>query len=106
MIGSLIALALLTQTPSAAEAEVAAVLDRLNAASTAADGASYFSLFTPDARFVGTDAGEHWSLAEFRAYAEPHFARGRGWSYPASERTITIAPIGCRCVAWFEEKLT
>lgn len=90
---------------SSQEAEVAAVLDRLNAASTAADGEAYFAQFTPDARFVGTDATEHWTLPEFRAYAAPVFARGRGWSYPATERTITIAPIGCRCIAWFEEKL-
>lgn len=88
------------------EAEVAAVLDRLNAASMAADGEAYFALFTPDARFIGTDATEHWTLPEFRAYAAPVFARGRGWSYPATERTITIAPIDCRCIAWFEEKLS
>ena len=92
--------------PDPAEVEIAAVLDRLNAASTAADGAAYFALFTPDARFVGTDASEHWTLEEFRAYAGPNFARGRGWSYPATARTITVAPIDCRCVAWFEEKLT
>ena len=87
-------------------AQVAAVLDRLNVASTAADSAAYFGLFTPDARFIGTDAAEHWTLPQFRAFAEPYFARGRGWSYPATERTITIAPIECRCIAWFEEKLT
>jgi hypothetical protein len=97
----IVALALQTSP----EGEVAAVLDQLNAASTAADGPAYFALFTPDARFVGTDATEHWPLAEFRAFAEPYFARGRGWSYPATERTITIAPIECRCIAWFEEKL-
>lgn len=109
MIAPFIALALSLQTPAVAAdpavGEVAAVLDRLNAASTAADGPAYFGLFTPDARFVGTDASEHWSLAEFRAFAEPHFARGNGWSYPVTDRTITIAPIDCRCIAWFEEKL-
>ena len=98
--------AIAMQTADPAKAEVAAVLDALNIASAAADGPAYFALYTPDARFVGTDAGEHWSIAEFRAYAEPVFARGRGWSYRATERTITIAPIDCRCVAWFEEKLT
>jgi hypothetical protein len=87
------------------EAEVAAVLDQLNAASSAADGEAYFALFTPDARFVGTDATEHWTIPEFRTYAAASFGRGRGWSYPATERTITIAPIDCRCIAWFEEKL-
>lgn len=112
MISSVLALLLATQTPQVASdpapevAQVAAVLDRLNVASTAADGPTYFSLFTPDARFIGTDATEHWTLPQFRAFAEPYFARGRGWSYPATERTIAIAPIECRCIAWFEEKLT
>ncbi len=99
------ALAAALAIQSSPEADVAAVLDRLNAASTAADGEAYFALFTPDARFVGTDATEHWTVPEFRAYAAPVFARGRGWSYPATQRTITIAPIDCRCIAWFEEKL-
>lgn len=96
----------LQAAPAPEEPAVAAVLDRLNAASTAADGEAYFGLFTPDARFVGTDASEHWTLDQFRAFAAPHFARGNGWSYPATERIITVAPIDCRCVAWFEEKLT
>lgn len=95
----------LQAAPDPAEAEVAAVLDRLNAASSAADGQAYFALFTPDARFIGTDATERWSMAEFRAFAEPHFARGKGWSYPARDRVITIAPIECRCIAWFDEDL-
>ena len=105
MLAPLLALALSVQAPDPAVAQVAAVLDRLNAASAAADGEAYFALFTPEARFVGTDATEHWTLPEFRAFAEPHFARGNGWSYPATDRTITIAPIDCRCIAWFEEKL-
>ena len=107
MIAPLAALLLALQTAPAPdpEAQVAAVLDRLNAASTAADGPAYFALFTPEARFVGTDATEHWTLPEFRAFAEPYFSQGKGWSYPATERTITLAPIDCGCIAWFEEKL-
>jgi uncharacterized protein (TIGR02246 family) len=95
----------LQAAPDPAEAEIAAVLDRLNAASSAADGPAYFDLFTPDARFIGTDATERWSLTEFRAFAEPIFSRGRGWTYTPSARVITIAPIDCRCVAWFDEEL-
>lgn len=95
----------LQSAPDPAETAIAAVLDRLNAASTAADGPAYFSLFTPDARFIGTDATERWSLSEFRAYAEPYFAQGRGWTYTATARDITIAPIDCRCIAWFDEEL-
>jgi uncharacterized protein (TIGR02246 family) len=105
LFAAVAALALQT-APDPAEAEIAAVLDRLNAASTAADGPAYFGLFTPDARFIGTDATERWSLAEFRAYAEPYFARGRGWTYTATARDITIAPIDCRCIAWFDEALS
>ena len=107
MIASLAALVLLSaQTaPPPVEVQIGAVLDQLNAASTAADGPAYFDLFTPDARFIGTDTTERWSLAEFRAYAEPFFARGRGWTYTARERTVTVAPIDCRCVAWFDEVL-
>ena len=98
-------LALALQADPAAEAEIGSVLDQLNVASTAADAPAYFGLFTPDARFIGTDASERWSLAEFRAYAEPYFARGKGWTYDPGARVITIAPIDCRCVAWFDEEL-
>lgn len=105
MIAPLLALSLLVQAAPSPETEIAGVLDRLNEASSAADGATYFSLFTPDARFIGTDATERWSLAEFRAYAEPVFARGRGWTYTPRARVITVAPIDCRCIAWFDEEL-
>lgn len=87
------------------EADAAVVVDRMHQAASRADGPEYFAQFTPDARFVGTDASEHWSLAAFRAYAEPYFARGQGWTYTPRERSLTIAPIDCRCIAWFDETL-
>lgn len=94
------------QTADAAEqAAVAAVIDRMHAAASRADGADYFAQFTPEARFIGTDAGERWSLEAFRAYAEPFFARGQGWTYEPHDRVVNIAPIACRCVAWFDERL-
>jgi len=110
MLTPMIAALMLVQQPAApalpqAEAQVAAVLDQLNHASSTADETAYFSLFTPDARYVGTDATEHWTMAQFRAFAEPWFKRDSAWSFPATGRTITIAPIECRCIAWFEERL-
>ena len=87
------------------EGEVAETLDALHAAAARADGEAYFRLFTPDARFIGTDATERWTLSEFLAYAEPYFARGQGWTYTPVERTVTLAPIQCLCVAWFDEVL-
>ena len=65
--------------------------------------ARYFSHFTDDAVFLGTDATERWSVAEFRAYAKPHFARGKAWSFRSIRRAIVVhdgAPI-----AWFDEDL-
>lgn len=99
-----LSLGLLTADPETAA--VGEVIDRMHQAASAADGAAYFATFAPDARFVGTDATEHWPLSEFRVYAEPYFARGRGWTYVPRDRVVTIAPIACRCVAWFDEKLT
>lgn len=101
----LIAALALAAAPPTPEGEVADTLDALHAAAARADGPAYFDLFAPDARFIGTDATERWTLAEFRAYAEPHFARGRGWTYTPVERTVTLAPIQCLCIAWFDEVL-
>ncbi|WP_339929097.1 nuclear transport factor 2 family protein [uncultured Brevundimonas sp.] len=105
----LIATLMLTAAPQTADtaeqAAVSIVIDRMHAAASRADGADYFAQFTPDARFIGTDSGERWSLVAFRAYAEPFFARGQGWTYVPHDRVVTIAPIACRCVAWFDERL-
>ncbi len=87
------------------EEDIGAVLDRLHAAAARADGPAYFALYTPDAVFIGTDVTERWTLPEFRAYAEPHFSKGKGWAYAPRVRHVTVAPIDCRCVAWFDEVL-
>ncbi|MBW8303533.1 MAG: nuclear transport factor 2 family protein [Brevundimonas sp.] len=105
MIALVAALVLVAAPPPTPEEDVAAVIDALHAAASRDDGAAYFGLFTPDARFIGTDATERWTLAEFRAYAGPYFARGQGWTYTPVERTVTLAPISCLCIAWFDEVL-
>ena len=87
------------------EQDIAAVLDALHAAAAKADGPAYFALYTPDATYLGTDASERWSLEAFKGYAMPYFAKGQGWTYTPRERHITIAPVDCRCVAWFDELL-
>ena len=96
------------QAGPAADVEIAPVnrtLDAMHAAASIADGEAYFATFTPDARFIGTDATERWTLPEFRAYAMPYFSQGKGWTYRPVTRVVTIAPIDCRCVAWFDEVL-
>jgi len=110
--GALLAFAFLTlavSTPahaqSAEQVQVAATLDTFHAAAARADGAAYFALFAPDGVFIGTDVHERWTVADFKAYAQPFFARGKGWVYKARERHVTLAPGDCRCVAWFDEVL-
>jgi len=68
-----------------------------------ADLEGYFELFTPEAVFLGTDPGERWSVEEFRAYAEPLFRQGRGWTYRPAERHVVVASGGG--TAWFDELL-
>lgn len=81
-------------TSASVEREVGAVLDALHEAAARADGAGYFALFADDAVFLGTDEHERWTLAEFRAYAEPLFARGRGWMYRPLRRHVVAQADG------------
>lgn len=90
------------ETPDETKARVSAALDALHSAAARADGV-YFSLFAPEAVFYGTDATERWTLPEFRAYAEPIFARGQGWTYTSTERHVFVDADGD--TAWFDERL-
>jgi len=94
-----------TLPPSGEVEAVGRVLDQMHGAASRADGAAYFDLFTPDGRFIGTDATERWDIPAFRAYAMPYFSQGKGWTYRPVSRIVTVAPIDCRCVAWFDEVL-
>ena len=76
---------------------------RWHAAAASADEEKYFSYFTPDAVFLGTDATERWTRDEFRKWAHPYFAKGKAWSFKSVARWITFAPD--HTVAWFDEAL-
>lgn len=80
-------------------------LDQLHDAAAKADGKRYFKLFTDDAIYIGTDAAERWTIKEFRAFAEPYFAKGTGWTYKPRSRHVVVADTPCHCVAWFDELL-
>lgn len=101
------ALALLAASVLAAsspsEKTIAAVLDDFHDAAAAADGARYFAHFAPDGVFLGTDASERWTVAQFKAYAAPHFAKGHGWKYTPKSRDIALSADGD--TAWFDELL-
>ena len=86
-----------------AAGDVARALDSFHDAAAVADGERYFALFPADAVFLGTDATERWTGAEFRAFASRYFERESAWTYVPFERHVTIAPGGA--LAWFDEAL-
>lgn len=101
---SLGALPLTAQIPESVTG-INATLDELHDAASKADGARYFRLFTDDAVYIGTDAAERWTIQEFRAFAEPYFAKGTGWTYRPRSRNVVVPKLACKCVAWFDELL-
>jgi hypothetical protein len=89
------------QPRSDASKAIEGELDDFHDAAAHADEDRYFAHFAPDAVFVGTDATERWDVGAFRAYAHPHFARGKAWSFRGVHRRIALRGD----VAWFEEDL-
>lgn len=82
-----------------------ATLDAVHDAASKADGKRYFGLYSKDAIYIGTDAAERWTITQFRAYAEPYFAKGKGWTYRPRERHVVVTDNPCKCIAWFDELL-
>jgi beta-lactamase class D len=64
---------------------------------------AYIGAMTPDAVYIGTDATERWTGAEFRDFCKPHFDRKRTWTFRATERNVTLSADGQ--LAWFDELL-
>ncbi|MFT5357273.1 MAG: ketosteroid isomerase-like protein [Polyangiales bacterium] len=82
---------------------VASVLDRMHLAAGEADEETYFGCYSEDSIFMGTDATERWTKAEFQAYAHPFFARGSAWAFRAVRREIIFSETNA--LAWFDEDL-
>ena len=89
--------------PRDPEAAIDEVLSSFHAAASEANGDLYFSLFADGAVFMGTDAAERWSVDQFKAFAEPYFSQGRGWTYTKTERHIFVSAEGT--TGWFDEVL-
>lgn len=86
------------------EARVNRMLDDWHRAAAEADFEGYFNHFHSDsAVFMGTDATERWTIAEFRPWSKPYFDRGRAWNFTPVERHIYFSDNGT--VSWFDEKL-
>lgn len=103
LIGCLVSVVAAAGEMADERAAVDDVLTSLHRSAAQADGDFYFSLFASDAVFMGTDASERWSVDDFKAFAEPYFSQGRGWTYHMEDRNIFVASDGR--TAWFDEAL-
>jgi len=106
LLGSLVLVSappVAAQAPASARDSVARVLDDFHDAASHADLERYFSHFAPNAVFIGTDAGERWTVPEFRTYAKRRFDAGEGWTYEPRVRHVDFSPDGK--AAWFDEIL-
>ncbi len=86
-----------------AQVNINQLLDDLHKNASIADFDDYFSSYSENAVFIGTDASEVWHLKDFKAYAKPHFDKGKGWTYHPRNRHIYFSKD--RNVAWFDELL-
>lgn len=100
-------LVLLHSTAQAVAADdssrAAQMLNDFHQAAAQAEGKRYFDHFAPEAIFLGTDASERWTLAEFKAFAQPYFDQGKGWTYLVKSRHVYFSQD--QNVAWFDEML-
>lgn len=86
-----------------ARAEVEATLDAFHDSAAKADADAHLALLAEDAVLVGTDAGERWSVDEYRRLiVEPLFAKG-GRLTVADATHVTVDEGGQ--LAWFVQEL-
>lgn len=85
------------------QSDINSVLDNWHLAASRGDLDHYINAMTEGSIFMGTDEHERWTRAELKAYAEPHFADGHGWTYRPRDRFIRTNAYGD--VAWVDETL-
>ncbi len=85
------------------EQSIHSLIDGFHEAASRSDFDDYFARFAQNAYFLGTDAAERWSVAEFKDYAKPAFDAGRGWTYKVESRSLESGPDDN--TLWFDEIL-
>lgn len=84
--------------------EIDKVLNDWHDAAAKADFDRYFNHFENDSSiFMGTDATERWTVAQFRPWSKPYFDRGKAWSFTPEKRFVYFSDQGT--TAWFDEEL-
>lgn len=93
-----------SETVSPSPQQVNNMLDNWHNAAAEAQFEEYFDHFTGDsAIFMGTDATERWTVAEFKPWAKPYFDKGQAWDFTPVEWHVYFSENGR--TAWFDESL-
>ena len=92
MLNSLLFLVLLFMPNNVTEVkEIDTLLTNWHHAASVSDAKTYFGYFTEDAIFLGTDAKERWTKAEFEKWAAPWFKKKSAWNIYATKRNIYLS---------------
>lgn len=84
--------------------EIHQFLDNWHLAASTANSAAFFESMGDECVYIGTDASERWSKAEFVGFAKPFFDKGKAWDFKAYDRNLHVTKGGK--VVWFSELLT
>jgi ketosteroid isomerase-like protein len=92
-----------TANRAAAIGEINRALDAWHVSASKADRAGYIGFMAEDGVFMGTDASERWTAAEFDEFVALYFDKGVGWTYVPQDRHVVLSDDGR--TAWFDERL-
>jgi ketosteroid isomerase-like protein len=81
-----------------------AFIDQWHQAATDANASIFFRSMADNAIYIGTDASERWTKAEFVQFAKPYFDKGKAWDFKAYNRQLHVSKSGQ--FVWFSELLT
>lgn len=84
--------------------EIHQFIDQWHQAAAKANAEIFFDGMSDNAIYIGTDASERWTKAEFIKFAKPYFDRGKAWDFKAKDRDLHLSDDGT--YVWFSELLT
>lgn len=79
------------------------ILDQWHRDAAETNFENFFGAMSPQAIFIGTEAGENWQKKEFMTYAKPHFDKGKAWNFKSLDRNLYLND--AEDMAWFDELL-
>jgi hypothetical protein len=86
------------------QADIHTFIDQWHIAAATANSKAFFGSMAEQSIYIGTDARERWTKAEFITFAKPYFDAGKAWDFKPYDRDLHISADGK--YVWFSELLT